>query len=91
VLPVEGGAFTTSSVGSAIPGSLPGGAKDLLVLAQKMAGSPLAGAKLDQVLFTEGKWSALWQPGASSIRRPRAARFWAPSSGASALRCMKGP
>jgi xanthine dehydrogenase YagR molybdenum-binding subunit len=29
--------------------------KELLVLAQKMAGSPLAGAKLDHVVFAEGK------------------------------------
>jgi xanthine dehydrogenase YagR molybdenum-binding subunit len=53
--PVEGGSFTTSSVGSAIYAACRAVQKELLVLAQKMAGSPLAGAKLDHVVFAEGK------------------------------------
>jgi xanthine dehydrogenase YagR molybdenum-binding subunit len=53
--PVEGGSFTTSSVGSAIHAACRAVQEDLLALAQKMAGSPLAGAKLDDVVFAEGK------------------------------------
>ena len=52
--PVEGGSFTTSSVGSAIHAACRAVRADLLGLARKMAGSPLAGAKLDDVVFTEG-------------------------------------
>jgi xanthine dehydrogenase YagR molybdenum-binding subunit len=53
--PVEGGSFTVSSVGSAIHAACRAVQKELLVLAQKMARSPLAGAKLDDVVFAEGK------------------------------------
>src|SRR5437899_3674985 len=53
--PVEGGSFTTSSVGSAIHAACRAVQRELLGLAQKMAGSPLAGAKLDDVVFAEGK------------------------------------
>ena len=53
--PVEGGSFTTSSVGSRHSRRLSGGAEGASRLAQKMAGSPLAGAKLDDVVFAEGK------------------------------------
>jgi xanthine dehydrogenase YagR molybdenum-binding subunit len=53
--PVEGGSFTTSSVGSAIHAACRAVQQDLLGLAQKMAGSPLAGAKLTDVVFAEGK------------------------------------
>jgi xanthine dehydrogenase YagR molybdenum-binding subunit len=53
--PVEGGSFTTSSVGSAIHAACRAVQQELLQLAQKMTGSPLAGAKLDQVSFAEGK------------------------------------
>src|SRR5256885_4983701 len=53
--PVEGGSFTTSSVGSAIHAACRAVQEDLLGLAQKMAGSPLAGAKLADVVFAEGK------------------------------------
>jgi xanthine dehydrogenase YagR molybdenum-binding subunit len=52
--PVEGGSFTTSSVGSAIHGACRAVQKELLQLAQKAAESPLAGAKLDDVLFADG-------------------------------------
>jgi xanthine dehydrogenase YagR molybdenum-binding subunit len=53
--PVEGGSFTASSVGCAILAACRGIQKELLALAQKMPESPLAGAKLDDVLFAEGK------------------------------------
>jgi xanthine dehydrogenase YagR molybdenum-binding subunit len=52
--PVEGGSFTTSSVGSAIHAACRAVQAELLRLAQKMAGSPLAGARLDDVVFVEG-------------------------------------
>jgi xanthine dehydrogenase YagR molybdenum-binding subunit len=52
--PVEGGSFTTSSVGCAIHAACRAVQAELLGLAQKMAGSPLAGAKLDDVEFAEG-------------------------------------
>jgi xanthine dehydrogenase YagR molybdenum-binding subunit len=53
--PVEGGSFTVSSVGSAIHAACRAVQKELLGLAQKMARSPLSGAKLDDVVFAEGK------------------------------------
>ena len=53
--PVEGGSFTTSSVGSAIHAACRAVQKELLRLAQKADGSPLAGAKLDDVVFADGK------------------------------------
>jgi xanthine dehydrogenase YagR molybdenum-binding subunit len=53
--PVEGGSFTTSSVGSAIQAACRAVQKDLLALAQKIPVSPLAGAALDDVIFAEGK------------------------------------
>jgi xanthine dehydrogenase YagR molybdenum-binding subunit len=53
--PVEGGSFTTSSVGSAIHAACRAVQEELLGLAQRMAKSPLAGAKLDDVVFAEGK------------------------------------
>ena len=53
--PVEGGSFTVSSVGSAIHAACRAVQKELLGLAQKMARSPLATAKLDDVVFAEGK------------------------------------
>ena len=53
--PVEGGSFTTSSVGSAIHGACRAVQKELLRLAQRMPGSPLAGASIDDVVFAEGK------------------------------------
>ena len=153
--PVEGGSFTTSSVGSAIQAACRAVQEELLGLAQKMAGSPLVGAKLDDVVFADGKirrkrqrgrevsvadvmragnadriekeasaepkraantrtspirrysprsrstsssassgsraWSTRWRPAASSIRRPRAARFSGPWSEASAWRCTRRP
>jgi xanthine dehydrogenase YagR molybdenum-binding subunit len=53
--PVEGGSFTTSSVGSAIHAACRAVQDELLGLAQKRAGSPLAGATLDDVVFADGK------------------------------------
>jgi xanthine dehydrogenase YagR molybdenum-binding subunit len=53
--PVEGGSFTTSSVGSAIHAACRAVQQELLKLAQKPAGSPLAGARLDDVVFADGK------------------------------------
>ena len=53
--PVEGGSFTTSSVGSAIFGACRAVQKELLRLAQKRKDSALAGAKLDDVVFADGK------------------------------------
>jgi xanthine dehydrogenase YagR molybdenum-binding subunit len=53
--PVEGGSFTTSSVGSAIRAACRAVQQELLALAQKAAGSPLASAKLDDVVFADGK------------------------------------
>ncbi len=53
--PVEGGSFTTSSVGCAIHAACRAVQAELLGLAQKMAGSALADAKLDDVVFAEGK------------------------------------
>jgi xanthine dehydrogenase YagR molybdenum-binding subunit len=52
--PVEGGSFTTSSVGSAIHAACRAVQKELLRLAQKTARSPLAGAKLADVVFADG-------------------------------------
>ncbi len=53
--PVEGGSFTTSSVGSAIHSACRAVQAELLRLAQKRAGSPLAGAALDDVVFVDGR------------------------------------
>jgi xanthine dehydrogenase YagR molybdenum-binding subunit len=53
--PVEGGSFTASSVGCAIRAACRAVQQELLALAQKTAGSPLAGARLDDVVFADGK------------------------------------
>jgi xanthine dehydrogenase YagR molybdenum-binding subunit len=52
--PVEGGSFTTSSVGSAIHAACRAVQNDLLGFAQKVANSPLAGTTLGDVVFAEG-------------------------------------
>jgi xanthine dehydrogenase YagR molybdenum-binding subunit len=52
--PVEGGSFTTSSVGHAVTAACRAVQQDLLRFAQKAPRSPLAGAKLDQVEFVDG-------------------------------------
>jgi xanthine dehydrogenase YagR molybdenum-binding subunit len=53
--PVEGGSFTTSSVGSAIHAACRAVQRELLALAQRMPGSPLAKATHDDVIFADGK------------------------------------
>ena len=53
--PVEGGSFTTSSVGCAIHAACRAVQQELLALAQQMPGSPLAKAKLDDVVFADGR------------------------------------
>jgi xanthine dehydrogenase YagR molybdenum-binding subunit len=52
--PVEGGSFTTSSVGSAIYAACRLMQRELLRLAQKPPRSPLTGVKLDDVVFADG-------------------------------------
>jgi xanthine dehydrogenase YagR molybdenum-binding subunit len=53
--PVEGGSFTTSSVGSAIVAACRKVQQEALKLAQKISGSPLARAKLEDVTFADGR------------------------------------
>jgi xanthine dehydrogenase YagR molybdenum-binding subunit len=53
--PVQGGSFTTSSVGSAIHAACRAVQEELLRLAQRIEGSPLAGATLDDVVFADGR------------------------------------
>ena len=53
--PVEGGSFTSSSVGSAIHAACRAVLGELLGHAQKIKGSPLAGAKLDDVVLVDGR------------------------------------
>jgi xanthine dehydrogenase YagR molybdenum-binding subunit len=53
--PVEGGSFTTSSVGCAIRAACQAVQKELLRLAQKAPRSPFAGAKLKDVTFAADK------------------------------------
>jgi xanthine dehydrogenase YagR molybdenum-binding subunit len=53
--PVQGGSFTTSSVGSAIHAACRAVQEELLRLAQRIEGSPLAGASLDDVVFADGR------------------------------------
>ena len=52
--PVEGGSFTTSSVGSAIRAACRAVQKEIFRLSQTMPASPLAGAKLTDVIFVDG-------------------------------------
>jgi len=53
--PVEGGSFTTSSVGCAIQAACQAVQKELLRIAQKAPRSPFAGAKLKDVTFAADK------------------------------------
>jgi xanthine dehydrogenase YagR molybdenum-binding subunit len=53
--PVEGGSFTTSSVGCAIQSACREVQKELLRLAQRIPQSPLAGANPEDVTFAEDK------------------------------------
>jgi xanthine dehydrogenase YagR molybdenum-binding subunit len=51
--PVEGGSFTTSSVGCAIQTACRAVQKEILRLAQKAPRSPFTGARLEDVTFTD--------------------------------------
>jgi xanthine dehydrogenase YagR molybdenum-binding subunit len=53
--PVQGGSFTASSVGSAIHGACRAVQEDLFKLSQAINGSPLAGAKLEDIELADGK------------------------------------
>jgi xanthine dehydrogenase YagR molybdenum-binding subunit len=53
--PVEGGSFTTSSVGCAIHSACRAVQKELLRLAQKAPNSAFSGAKLEDVTFADDK------------------------------------
>jgi xanthine dehydrogenase YagR molybdenum-binding subunit len=52
--PVEGGSWTTASLGSAVRQACQGVQRELLRLAQDMDGSPLADLGLDDVTFVDG-------------------------------------
>jgi xanthine dehydrogenase YagR molybdenum-binding subunit len=52
--PVEGGSFTTSSVGSAIHAACGKVQQEVFRLAQNISDSPLVGAKLEEVTFAQG-------------------------------------
>ena len=54
--PVQGGSFTTSSVGTAIRAACLLVQKELLRLAKKISRSPLAHAKLEDVVFVDGRF-----------------------------------
>jgi xanthine dehydrogenase YagR molybdenum-binding subunit len=53
--PVEGGSFTSSSVGSAIVAACRKVQQEALKLSQKISGSPLARARLEDVIFVDGR------------------------------------
>jgi xanthine dehydrogenase YagR molybdenum-binding subunit len=53
--PVEGGSWMAASVSHAIKNAADAVRKELLALAKKMPGSPLKGAKLDEVTLSDGK------------------------------------
>jgi xanthine dehydrogenase YagR molybdenum-binding subunit len=52
--PVEGGSWTTASLGAAVQEACIGLRGQLLKMAQRQDGSPLAGARLDDVAFVDG-------------------------------------
>jgi xanthine dehydrogenase YagR molybdenum-binding subunit len=52
--PVEGGSFTTASVGSAIHAACRAVRQELLRMAQKLPDSPLKGAKVDDIVLADG-------------------------------------
>jgi xanthine dehydrogenase YagR molybdenum-binding subunit len=52
--PVEGGSWTTASLGCAVREACLGIRRELLRLAQKIDHSPLAGCRLDDVAFADG-------------------------------------
>lgn len=53
--PVQGGSFTTASVGSAIHGAALALKEKLLTLAQRQASSPLRESKADDVVLSDGR------------------------------------
>lgn len=55
--PVEGGSFTAATVGSAVNAVCHKVREKLFTLAQKIEGSPLAGAKLADATFADGRIS----------------------------------
>jgi xanthine dehydrogenase YagR molybdenum-binding subunit len=52
--PVEGGSWTAATVGSAVKAACDGVREKVFTLARKLEGSPLAGAKLSDVVFADG-------------------------------------
>ncbi|WP_276497171.1 xanthine dehydrogenase family protein molybdopterin-binding subunit [Pontibacter litorisediminis] len=55
--PLEGGSWTVSSIGSAVKAVCDKVRQKLLELAQQVSGSPLMGATLEDVVFSDGKIS----------------------------------
>jgi xanthine dehydrogenase YagR molybdenum-binding subunit len=53
--PVEGGSFTAATVGSAVKAVCDQVREQLFKLAQKVDNSPLAGARLEEVTFSDGR------------------------------------
>jgi xanthine dehydrogenase YagR molybdenum-binding subunit len=53
--PVEGGSFTTASVGSAIHAACRAVRDELLHMAQKLPDSPLKGVKVDDLVLADGR------------------------------------
>jgi xanthine dehydrogenase YagR molybdenum-binding subunit len=53
--PVEGGSFTAATVGSAVKAVCDRLREKLFKLAQKVENSPLAGARLEEVTFSDGR------------------------------------
>jgi xanthine dehydrogenase YagR molybdenum-binding subunit len=53
--PVEGGSFTTASVGSAIHAACRAVRDELLRMAQKLPDSPLKGVKVDDIVLADGR------------------------------------
>jgi xanthine dehydrogenase YagR molybdenum-binding subunit len=53
--PVEGGSWMAASASHAVAATADEVRRELLALAKKMTGSPLAGAKLEEVTLTDGK------------------------------------
>src|SRR5262249_28214760 len=60
--PVEGGSWTTASLGCAVREACQGIRRELLRLAQEMDGSPLAHCGLDDVAFADGRIRAKDDP-----------------------------
>jgi len=60
--PVEGGSWTTASLGCAVREACQGIRRELLRLAQEMDGSPLADCGLDDVAFADGRIRAKDDP-----------------------------